>query len=208
MVNYQWLMINGMEHVSHDYEYRIECSPKQYSISYRVYKDERYMYGIDMPYDVASAMMHTEPCSRFEQAMLGLEEGDSREDVCCKLGQFGRFLRKAWRELAGEEVEFPTELFDVGLEDFFLYGEAAAVMEVVCRRKDRDGCTTAKARTLDEAKLVKLVDDEAKQERLAVEGVGHRLVVKIECTSVETGNQFNKHLVFELRGDGVGHDEE
>lgn len=197
-----------MEHVSHDYEYRIECSPKQYSISYRVYKDERYMYGIDMPYDVASAMIHTEPCSRFEQAMLGLEGRNNRENVGSKCRQFGRFLCKVWRELAGKEVEFPAQLLDVGLEDFFLDGEAAAVMEVVCSRKDRDGCTTAKARTLDEAEVVKLVDDEAKQERLAIEGVGHRLVVKIECTSVETGNQFNKHLVFELRGDGVGHDEE
>lgn len=200
-------MINGMEHVSHDYEYRIECSPGEYSISYRVMLDGKFVYGIEMPYDVADAMRHVEPCLRFGQAMLGFEEGEGREYVGRNTGQFGRFLREAWRELAGKEVEFPAQLLDVGLEDFFLHGESAAALQVVCRRKNRDSCTTAEAHTLDEAEVVKLVDDEAKQERLAVEGVGHRLVVKIECTSVETGNQLSKHLVFELRGDDVGHDD-
>lgn len=196
-----------MEHVSHDYEYRIECSPGEYSISYRVMLDGKFVYGIEMPYDVADAMRHAEPCLRFGQAMLGFEEGEGREYVGRNTGQFGRFLREAWRELAGKEVEFPAQLLDVGLEDFFLHGESAAALQVVCRRKNRDSCTTAEAHTLDEAEVVKLVDDEAKQERLAVEGVGHRLVVKIECTSVETGRQLSKHLVFELRGDDVGHDD-
>lgn len=201
-------MVNGMEqHVSHDYEYRIECSPGEYSISYRVMLDGKFVYGIEMPYDVADAMRHAEPCLRFGQAMLGFEEGEGREYVGRNTGQFGRFLREAWRELAGKEVEFPAQLLDVGLEDFFLHGESAAALQVVCRRKNRDSCTTAEAHTLDEAEVVKLVDDEAKQERLAVEGVGHRLVVKIECTSVETGRQLSKHLVFELRGDDVGHDD-
>ena len=178
--------------MSHDYEYRIECSPGEYSISYRVLLDGKFVYGIEMPYDVADAMRHAEPCLRFEQAMLGLEKGDSREYVGRNTGQFGRFLREAWRELAGKEVEFPAQLLDVGLEDFFLHGESAAAFE---------------ADTQDEAEVVKLVDDEGQQERLAAEGVGHRLVVKIECTSVETGNQLSKHLVFELRGDDVGHDD-
>ena len=193
--------------MSHDYEYRIECSPGEYSISYRVMLDGKFVYGIEMPYDVADAMRHAEPCLRFGQAMLGFEEGEGREYVGRNTGQFGRFLREAWRELAGKEVEFPAQLLDVGLEDFFLHGESAAALQVVCRRKNRDSCTTAEAHTLDEAEVVKLVDDEAKQERLAAEGVGHRLVVKIECTSVETGNQLSKHLVFELRGDDVGHDD-
>lgn len=195
------------QHVSHDYEYRIECSPGEYSISYRVMLDGKFVYGIEMPYDVADAMRHAEPCLRFEQAMLGLEKGDSREYVGRNTGQFGRFLREAWRELAGKEVEFPAQLLDVGLEDFFLHGESAAALQVVCRRKQGHGSVTAKASALDEAELVKLVDDEGQQERLAAEGVGHRLVVKIECTSVETGRQLSKHLVFELRGDDVGHDD-
>ena len=171
-----------------------------------IYGTEVYLPGNNAAkLDCSAAWQQLKP--RFEQAMLGLEKGDSREYVGRNTGQFGRFLREAWRELAGKEVEFPAQLLDVGLEDFFLYGESAAALQVVCRRKQGHGSVTAKASALDEAELVKLVDDEGQQERLAAEGVGHRLVVKIECTSVETGNQLSKHLVFELRGDDVGHDD-
>lgn len=186
-----------------------EVAEHIYTVSMR-YEGEKAQYAVSLDgkpvYSVQGEKRmllenENEPVRRFDRAMSGLEHGNRLKYACGDGGQFGGFLRKTWRELLGEDVEFPAQFFDVCLQDFLLHGESATAVKVVGVGRDCERNASLVFRLFDdEAELVELVENKSHEVGGDAKVGSDFVIIKVEMRTA-VGKHFNKNLVFELRRD-------